>query len=85
MEALACVNRTFRDKEDGLLAICLAYAEVNPGPLNLSRVRGSLYRFMTPPDRAPFDLFCGSPVDTPLTSRLTVVSLSTTGGASVRS
>ena len=44
MKTLARVNRTFRGKEDGLLANRIAKAEVSPGPLKLSRGRGGVYR-----------------------------------------
>ena len=61
IQTLARVNRTSRGKQDGLLANRLVKAEVNPGPLNLSRGRGGVYRFhdaagrctVPPPRRVP--------------------------------
>ena len=41
IQTLARVNRTFCGNEDELLANRLVKAEVNPGPLNLSRGRGA--------------------------------------------
>ena len=69
IQTLARVNRTFCGNEDELLANRLVKAEVNPGPLNLSRGRGGVYRFHVATVRRTT-----SP-SSPLTSLMTVASL----------